>query len=128
MVHKGLQICQGLSTNGDATAIQLFGMLLPWQPHQVAAYVFVMGAKDISKLVLIIRFYRAVAYFLLKAAADNGNHNSQLGDLQLARVITTDNVALLVVLVARVAVAQVFATAKRNVDLVAEQTPFVDSV
>ena len=79
-----------------------------------------MGAKDIGKLVLIIRFYRAVAYFLLKAAADNCNHDGQLGNLQLARVITTDNAALFVVLVARVAIAQVFATAQRNVDLVAE--------
>ena len=94
-------------------------MLLPWQPHQITAYIFVMGAKDIGKLVLIIRFYRAVAYFLLKAAANDGYHNSQLGDLQLARVITTDNATLLVVLVARVAIAQVFAAAKRNVDLVA---------
>ena len=54
------------------------------------------------------------------AAADNGYHDGQLGDLQLARVITTDNATLLVVLIAGVAVAQVFATAQRNVDLVAE--------
>ena len=95
-------------------------MLLPWQPHQVTAYVFVMGAKNIGKLVLVIRFYRAVAYFLLKAATNDGNHDGKLGDLQLARVITADNATLFVVLVARVAIAQVFAAAKRNVDLVAE--------
>ena len=120
MVHKGLQICQGLSTDGDAAAIQLLGVLLPWQPHQITAYVFVMGAKDIGKLVLVIRFDRAVGDFLLKAATDDGNNNGQLGDLQLARVVTADNATLFVVLVARVAVAQVFATAQRNVDLVAE--------
>ena len=79
-----------------------------------------MGAKDVGKLVLIVRFYRAVGDFLLKAAADDGNYDGQLGDLQLARVITTDNATLLVVLIARVALAQVFATAERNVDLVAE--------
>ena len=94
-------------------------MLLPWQPHQITAYIFVMGAKDIGKLVLIVSFYRAVAYFLLKAATNDGYHDGQLGDLQLARVITTDNATLLIVLVARVAVAQVFAAAQRNVDLVA---------
>ena len=119
MVHKGLQICQGLSTDGDAPTIQLLGMLLPRQPHQVTAYIFVMGAKDVGKLMLVICFYRAVGNFLLKTAADDGNHNGQLGDLQLARVITTDNTTLLVVLVARVAIAQVLATAQRNVDLVA---------
>ena len=75
MVHKGLQVFQGFGADGNAAAVQLFGVLLPWQPHQVAAYVFVMRAKDIGKLVLIIRFYRAVAYFLLKAAANDCYHD-----------------------------------------------------
>ena len=56
-------------------------MLLPRQPHQVTAYIFVMRTKDIGKLVLVVSFDRAVGNFLLKAAADDGNNNGQLGDL-----------------------------------------------
>ena len=70
-----------LSTDGDATTIQLLGMLLPWQPHQVTAYIFVMRAKDIGKLMLVVSFYRAIGDFLLKAAADDGYYDGKLGDL-----------------------------------------------
>ena len=48
--------------------------------------------------------------------------------MQLGRIVTADYAAFFVVLVARVAVAQVFATAQRNVDLIAEQAPFADAV
>ena len=48
--------------------------------------------------------------------------------MQLGGVVTADYAAFFVVLVTRVAVAQVFATAQRNVDLVAEQAPFVQAV
>ena len=48
--------------------------------------------------------------------------------MQLGGIVTADYAAFFVVLVARVAVAQVFATAQRNVDLVAEQAPFVQAV
>ena len=60
--------------------------------------------------------------------ADNGYYDGQLRDLQLRRVVAAEDAAELVVLVAAVAVTQVFATAQRNVNAVAQKAPVINAV
>ena len=81
MLHKVLHIIQGSGADGNASAIKFFGVLLVGEPHEVAGNVFVMGAEDVGKLVLIEGFHIAVADFLAQNAAYNGHHDGHLGDL-----------------------------------------------
>ena len=128
MVHEVLQIFQGLAADGDAAAVQFLGVFLVGEPHEVAGDIFVMGAEDVGKLVLVQRFHIAVADFLSQYAANDGHDYGHLGDLQFRGVVATKDAAELVVLVTAVAVAEVLATAQRDVNVLVQEAPFADAV
>ena len=59
----------------------LLNTFVETKSYAIKEALILMGAKDIGKLVLVVSFYRAVAYFLLKAATNDGYHDGQLRDL-----------------------------------------------
>ena len=128
MVHEVLQVFQRLTADGDTAAVQFFGVLLVGQPHEVARNVLVMGAEDVGKLMLVQCFHIAVADFLAQNAADYCYHDGHLGDLQFRGVVATKDAAELVVLVAAVAVAEVFSAAQRDMDVLVQKAPFAKAV